>query len=81
MYKPGNINESSLKTMADSIRSELNRLVIEFSQPSDYLSLKTLYSAPTRIFDGMIVKADGSIWNPGSGAGIYVYIGSAWVKL
>ena len=81
MYKPGILNESSVQTLAESLRNELNRLVLEFSQPSDYLSLKTLYEVPGRIFDGMIIKADGVTWNPGSGAGVYVYVGSAWVKL
>ena len=31
--------------------------------------------------DGDIRYADGTNWNPGSGAGIYAYIGSAWTKL
>ena len=43
--------------------------------------LQTLYAAPDRLYEGMIVKADGTTWNPGSGAGIYAYVGAAWVKL
>jgi len=31
--------------------------------------------------NGDIRYADGTNWNPGSGAGIYAYIGSAWTKL
>lgn len=81
MYKPGNLNPVSLDTLAGSLRAELGRLALEFSQPSDYLSLKTLHAAPDRIFDGMVVKADGTDWNPGSGAGIYARVSGVWVKL
>ena len=81
MYRPGNINASSLETLAISLRAELGRLAMEFAQPGDYIALTTLYAAPKRIFDGMIVKADGTTWNPGAGAGVYAYVGSSWVKL
>ena len=30
---------------------------------------------------GMVRYADGTDWNPGSGAGLYVYSGSAWGKI
>ena len=30
---------------------------------------------------GMIVQADGTDWDPGSGAGTYIRSDSAWVKL
>lgn len=41
---------------------------------------------PTRPTLGMVVQADGSTWNPGSGAGLYSYEGTstasaAWTKL
>jgi len=32
-----------------------------------------LYSEPEKPFDGMAVLADGSMWNPGSGRGLYYY--------
>ena len=78
MYRPGNLDVSSLGTLANSLRIELDRLSMQFSQPSDYLALKTLYAAPNRVFDGMVVVADGTTWNPGSGAGAYVYRNSGW---
>ena len=81
MYRAGLIDESSLGALAASVRAELGRLALEFAQPSDYLALKTLYAAPDRLIDGMVVKADGTTWNPGSGAGVYAYVASAWVKL
>lgn len=39
------------------------------------------YVAPVKPREGDIRLADGTQWNPGSGAGFYGYYGSAWVKL
>jgi hypothetical protein len=36
------------------------------------------YAAPTKPREGDIRYADGTIWNPGSGQGIYAYYGAAW---
>ena len=36
---------------------------------------------PERPEEGMIVIADGTDWNPGSGAGVYTYLSSTWTKL
>lgn len=81
MYQAGNVSESSLTALAHSMRLELEKIALQFSQPSDYLALNTLYASPKRVFDGMVIKADGTTWNPGGGAGVYVRVGSAWVKL
>ncbi len=37
------------------------------------------YVAPAKPRAGMRRYADGTSWNPGSGAGIYRYTGAAWV--
>ena len=63
------------------VAQELDRVALSLAQPMDYIALKTLYAAPRRIFDGMTVLADGTTWNPGSGAGVYTYYGAAWNKL
>ena len=39
------------------------------------------YVAPVKPREGDIRLADGTSWNPGSGAGFYGYYGSSWVKL
>lgn len=39
------------------------------------------YAAPAKPRDGDLRYADGTSWNPGSGAGIYWFNGSAWAKL
>lgn len=45
------------------------------------LRLDVLNAAPAKPRDGMLVVADGTNWNPGSGAGVYARIGGSWVKL
>lgn len=40
-----------------------------------------LYAAPLGPAPGMLVFADGTSWNPGSGRGLYEYRTSSWVKL
>lgn len=38
-----------------------------------------LYVAPTKPIETMIVYADGTQWNPGSGKGFYYWDGAAWI--
>ncbi len=44
----------------------------------DNLTLVELHAEPVRPRTGMVVLADGTDWNPGSGAGFYGYRGGAW---
>lgn len=37
--------------------------------------------APDKPQEGMIAYANGSEWDPGSGAGLYKYLGGGWVLL
>lgn len=58
----------------------VNRLV------DGYLSkirLSKWTNAPTGddLYDGVMVYADGTSWNPGSGEGLYAYYNAAWNKL
>ncbi len=45
------------------------------------VSLTATHEAPSKASDGDIRLADGSDWNPGSGAGFYGYHSGAWNKL
>lgn len=60
---------------------EFYRLARAMAMPQPFFLLATSYKAPEKPQDGMIVKADGTRWNPGAGAGFYGYYGSTWVKL
>jgi hypothetical protein len=46
---------------------------------AESLQLEELHVEPSKRNPGMIVWADGTDWNPGSGAGLYWWNGSAWV--
>lgn len=64
---------------AGSLLEEIDNLARFTEQPTfPLLTLETLTAAPARPQDGMIAKADGTLWNPGAGAGVYCYYGAAW---
>jgi hypothetical protein len=71
---PQNVNEipaylsNELQTIADNENSVSKHLGIEISN-----------RAPTKPYNGQIVYADGTNWNPGSGAGLYYFNGTNWV--
>jgi len=58
--------------------AELNDLARALVEPKENFTLQTLYAAPSRPIEGMVVKADGTTWNPGSGAGTYQYRAGTW---
>jgi hypothetical protein len=48
---------------------------------TDSLELRAIRREPAKPREGMIVYADGVSWDPGGGAGVYVYRVGAWKKL
>jgi hypothetical protein len=65
---------------SDYLISEL-RLVSKEFEGVEFVQLPTLHNPPERPRDGMVVLADGSDWDPGSGAGFYGRSAGAWVFL
>ena len=57
--------------------AELQQIAVEMYRPPA-LTFETLNVEPTRPQEGMLVSADGTNWNPGSGAGMYQYRAGAW---
>ena len=55
--------------------------IIEGEHGHVYLEVKTAEPQAELLKQGMIVYADGTSWNPGSGEGVYRYNGTAWVFL
>ena len=47
----------------------------------DMVTLLPQAVAPSRLWEGLVVFADGTNWNPGAGAGLYEYRGGIWQKL
>lgn len=46
---------------------------------TDTVQLQPQSVAPAKPRAGLLVEADGTNWNPGSGAGLYIYRAGAWV--
>ena len=59
--------------------AQLQRNVLEFSTQIGQFDVLT--SVPEKPRRGLIVYADGTGWNPGSGEGLYRFNGSTWVFL
>jgi hypothetical protein len=75
VYRPtGQVTDPQAKAEFEALAQASAR-----SRPS--IQLQTLHTAPARVGDGLCVLADGTNWDPGSGAGIYGYYGGAWHKL
>ncbi len=70
----------SLPSIASWVAQEFLLISEAFSQPT-ILDLAQSNVEPERPRDGMIVYADGTNWNPGSGEGYYGYYNSTWNKL
>ena len=48
---------------------------------TDGLILKEWNAVPDRLHNGLVVYADGTNWDPGSGRGVYAYENGSWLKL
>lgn len=71
---------SSAEDLARYVAEEFQRIA-ESQQEVIALDLRPINAAPLRPREGMIVFADGTSWDPGSGAGSYEFRGGAWIKL
>lgn len=72
------INPADLPTY---LQQELYRIARSQSDPIAFVNLEKLTRAPEKLFDGMVVRADGTLWNPGAGAGVYCFYNSTWNRL
>ena len=77
MYQPG-ITPKDPALIPQYLEAELQKLQRLLSDKQPILNVKMSYAAPQKPRDGMIVLADGTSWNPGSGAGYYGYRAGAW---
>lgn len=77
MYRRGNILSKELDQFVNDELQEIER-AFGFS---DFLRMKELHEEPAKLLPGLIVFADGTDWDPGSGQGIYAYYNGAWNKL
>lgn len=80
MYRPRVVPKDAGQ---DWWQQELQNIAAALQSPVDGVVFKTLYAEPSRLYDGLTVKADGTVWKPNGtgGAGVYCYEGSTWKKL
>lgn len=76
-YRIGNIPADA----PDWLARELRAIQEAGNSPVDGVVFNKLYVQPKKLFEGLTVLADGTTWNPGSGAGVYTYYAGAWNKL
>lgn len=82
MYTPGQIPAgATLEELKAWLAKELGRIQEAEQAAVDGVQLKVLHVAPKRIRDGLMVMADGTNWNPGTGQGVYTWYAGSWKKL
>lgn len=78
-YQPGE-PPSDPTQLARFLRDELTKLKAALDAVADGFD-PVVYAPPAKPRAGMRRYADGTSWNPGSGAGLYRFNGSVWVFL
>lgn len=64
------------------VYEEFKKISLELKRLTGEVKLfEIVHVAPAKVEDGNLVYADGTSWNPGSGAGLYERRGGAWHKL
>lgn len=80
-YSPGEIPDDP-KDLARVLKEELTRIAHAMQiLVTDAIIFEKLYAQPNKVYEGMIANADGTTWNPGAGAGLYIYRGGVWVLI
>ena len=78
-YTPGIVPRDPAELIR-FLEDELQRIRFAINAVDDG-HLDKINVAPTKPVEGDIRYADGTNWNPGLGAGIYFYNGSAWTRI
>ncbi len=79
-YNPDTAPLSVDTNTARWVRDELLKVAVEF-EGVENVRLKELHVEPPKPRDGDVILADGTDFNPGSGAGFYGRSAGAWVLL
>jgi len=81
MYSPRNV-PSEADDLPRFFHEELPTIAKEMNGPRPFIMLDVLHEEPAKRRAGMLVEASGAPdWDPGSGAGCYIYRSGSWVKL
>lgn len=80
MYTP-TVLPTDTNQLSIAVQREFERLAQELRATQPSILLDKINKVPDKPRNGMIVFADGTNWNPGSGAGYYGYKGGVWAFL
>jgi hypothetical protein len=76
-YSPNYLPEEP-QALVKALREELAQIAQALNAARPYIEFQVLHAEPKKVREGMEVEADGTDWNPGSGAGKYIYRSGAW---
>lgn len=81
-YQPRTVPASLARGLAAWLSKELRNIANALAAPEvEVMRFPPLAVEPSKRSEGMLAFANGTDWNPGSGAGLYEYRGGAWQKL
>lgn len=74
--KTGSLDDlgNSVTDLAKYVEAEFGEVASAIQNPDP---MKIYYAVPPKPRQGLVVYADGTRWNPGSGEGVYRYGGDA----
>jgi hypothetical protein len=78
MYTPDAVPDEAPRGLRAWLAEQLRRIANDLNAPKH---LDLLRAEPARMYDGLVVAADGTNWNPGAGRGVYARVSGAWVLL
>jgi hypothetical protein len=79
-YRPGRVPDDP-KLLPAFLREEFQRMQKALDAPQKTVRLLSLHAAPEKYGEGDVILADGTDFNPGSGKGLYIHDGTAWVLI
>jgi hypothetical protein len=75
-YSPGDV-PARIEDVQAFLRIELDKIQSALNATQDG-NLDEITVAPEKPRNGMLRRADGTQWNPGSGQGVYCYYAASW---
>lgn len=82
MYEPTAIPSDAPPSLRAWLAAQLRQVADVLAAPEVVtMRFTPLAAEPARYAEGYLVFANGTDWNPGSGAGLYERRGGAWRKL
>lgn len=75
-YQPRPAEPRDIGELWQYLKGELSRISAALSALET--AVPTYNAPPRRPSTGLLVIADGTDWNPGSGKGLYIFNGSTW---